>query len=350
MRQWMRERQQLLWMLGAIVFGITIFGWWFLRQPTNKNTASAPLAFLSLEKSMKAHPRWGYFEQLGKDIKLLEERLKSLGVLPENQPNEADSNRLQNLPMTMSDRMLLNSEIEMHMELMADAQRRWEQDMRDEINNQLKMKEEQLQAEIKAEVYEKQRLYKEKLEDYKDDVDLEHSLKLTNIDFKLKVPGLSEAEKLGLENEKAAIQRTMQEMIKAKEAEYAKELKEFVDHRSAEAKKVLDEYLRQLQVDAQKRLELKQKKMKQEFLDWQKQQLDKHRQSLESKKRRYSAEINQLESLRAEQELVRVRMKADIRKKLRELTEKQGISAVVLNPLFGSQPFDITSELIQLLR
>lgn len=350
MRQWMRERQQFLWIMGAILFMATAFlGWWFGVKPFNKNKAPAPLAVLSLEKSMKAHPQWSRFEKLMDDIKALEDRLKQLGLpLDEESPSQS-IDELQN-PLTMSERRLLNAEAELHMELMMETLKRWEKDNIEDIKQRMRIREEQLQEEIKDAAAEEQRRYKEKLIDYKNQVEMEFSLRIANIEFKLNVPGLSQEEKQALENEALEIKRTMQGLLQAKDAEYARELNAFVEQRQSEAKIKLEKYLGELQADAHRRMEIQQKKLRQEFQDWQNQRIKEHRQSLEKKKRQYAMELNELSSLRGKREILRIRMTADIRRKTRELAEKEGYSAVVLAPLFFSEKIDITDAIVNRYR
>lgn len=350
MRQWMRERQQLLWIVGTVVFGTTILSLWLWLQPKSEKMTTPPLAVLSMKKSMKAHPRWKRFEKLSNDIEILEEKLKSLGALPEEVSKNGTDASNDRLGFSTGDQMLFRSEMELQMEIMSQAAQRWENDLRQEIASQMKIKEEQLQNEIKDAVDERQKLYREKMDNYKQEVDLEYSLKLTNIEFKSKVPGISAEEKMLLDNEASEIKRTVQILLQSKEAEYEKELKEFVDRRRAAAKKEMEDYFHQLQADARRRSELQKKRLQQELEAWQKQRVNGFRQSMEAKKRRYAVEINALQSLRAERDLLQIRMNTDIRRKTRELAEKEGFSAVVLDPLYGSTRNDITQGLINSYR
>ena len=59
----------------------------------------------------------------------------------------------------------------------------------------MKKRSQQLNEEIEAAVKEKMALFNQQLQEYAQQVEFEYALEITNIEFKLKVPGLTDEER-----------------------------------------------------------------------------------------------------------------------------------------------------------
>ncbi|HHZ20294.1 MAG TPA: hypothetical protein GX391_07295 [Firmicutes bacterium] len=328
-----------------VVLGLLFVGL-FNRGEFSRDGDNTAIYAFSLEQTMRAHPSWGRYQQLSKEIKVLQGKLAGLGLVRTKQ-NGVNSLVNQEDSVIQSDlEQLFQKEQQIRAEMMVEALQQREQEIQEELAEKMKKRSQQLNEEIEAAVKEKMALFNQQLQEYAQQVEFEYALKITNIEFKLKVPGLTDEEKKKLTTELKSLLAEKDALLAQRKQAYDEEIREFIDRRQQAGKEELQKYSEQLREEGKRRLELYELRLKKEFEEWRQERAHSYGKEVEARREKHSAELLTLEALQAERHALQVSIKQDIRDFLRELVAQKGPTVVLVDPLVQVGKNDLTSVII----
>ena len=332
------------WLIPIILIlgvGSVVAGWLLMRNSPDRTTFMRKTAAFSLERSFKSLSQWERYKQVTEEIRILQEKLIRLGIRPPSVESELPISELE-LHFPPSEELVFKNELSLKMKLLQETMQRWDMDLKEEMEIQLKTKKEQLNNEIKVAVEDREALYTEKLQALKQELDLEYSLKIANIDFKLSVPGISEFEIEQLKKQKEALEMEKTNKLLTQKDEYGQEIKEFISRRNQTAKEEITQYITELEEEVKRRRELQQIRLRDDFEAWRKRRAEELQQDV-------SSDITNLNVLEAEKEGLRILMVNKVRRNLRRIAKEKGLSVIVGDPLFFNESMDLTTELLDLM-
>lgn len=326
--------------LAVAVVAVIKFG------PSQASGDNTVIYTFSLKKTMEAHPKWERYQQLSQEIKALQEKLSALGLVQQKPVSGSSFTDKSNAGVQSDLGQLFQNELQVRMEMSSDAMKRLEQDIQAELGKKMKDRNERIVAEIDTAVKDKQTLYEQKLKEYSQEMEFQYSLKITNIEFKLKVPGLTDEETKKLSSELQSLKEEKVSLIMERQKTYSKELQEFVQRREKAAQEELEQYLKQLQEEAKRRMELQQLRLQDELNDWRQDRLKDYEKKVEARRQEHSGELLSLQALQAEQNSLQVTIKREIRDYIREMALEQGPTVVLVDPLVQVGENDLTTEIV----
>jgi hypothetical protein len=330
-------------MIFILGIGSVVAGWALMRHNSaDRTTLVEKTAVFSLKQSLKSLPQWERYQEVTEEIRVLREKLMGLGIRPPSVESELSVPDLE-VRLPSAEEMGFKEELSLRVKLLQETMRRWDMDLKQEMESKLNAKNEQLNQEIKAAVVDQEALYSEKLQALEQEFDLEYSLKIANIDFKLSIPGLSGLEIEQLKKEKEALEQEKVERLQTRKDEYHQEIEGFISQRNQAAQEEISQYITQLEKEAKHRRELQQIRLKDDFEAWRKRRLEEIQQSA-------SSDVLDLNALEAERERIRLSMVNKVRRNLREIAKEKGLSVIVGDPLFFRESMDLTPELLNLLK
>lgn len=320
------------WILvgGSIAFfALSLGGWACWKFIIEKSPQTSSVVTFSMDKLMKVQPQWDSYDRLSQEIDEVQKKLRLTGLdLPELKGEGSETPSPGSLFFPNQDGF------QVQRGAMNQALIRMQENLANSFQGKLREKADYLQSEINTALSKQQAEYGQKFKDYQRGIELEYSLRLADLDAKLKTPGLSDEEKDSINGETGLVKSEMNSLLTSKQQSLGNEIKGWLVQQRQEAEKTMQNYQSQLKVAFDR--EMKQKA----------QQLE--------------ADVLNLNALLAQRQTLRFEMTSGIRRKLKKIAESENVSFIIANPSNGFQSTnfmlafpqgkDITNQLMNLFR
>lgn len=154
--------------------------------------------------------------------------------------------------------------------LMEEAIIRYQQQLDEEMTGRLNQKQNQLQYEVKEAINEKRRLLAEELSEFQQQIGMEYGIQLTNIQFKLNLPGLPQTDRVKLEGEVKVLEDQLRQKIEEETEKCEEKAEAFAKRRRTAASEEFFSYQQQLILENRIRLEDEKDRLEEDYLTWEK--------------------------------------------------------------------------------
>lgn len=160
-------------------------------------------------------------------------------------------------------------EVKERLALMEETLKRSQNQLDLEIQSKLRQKENQLNYEIEKAIAEKRKMLAEELAAFRGKTETEYLIRLTNLRFKLQLPGLPAEDQQRLQNEIASIEAEMRQKVEEKARELEAEATAFGERRRIAAAEEIKAYHQQLVFESELRFQEEKNRLEEDFLTWQ---------------------------------------------------------------------------------
>lgn len=221
--------------------------------------------------SQETKSPWSAYRSLRKEVNAFFQQVTNWG--PKNSAaasrHSAVGKRQNNQEDTLSDLLSYRLEVRERAQLNAETLKRFAADLEREFQSRLQKKQEQISAEIEEATEDKRWSMERKITEYNKQIEAEYFLQLTNIQFKLQLPGLPEDDQVRLKEEMAKIEDEMQVKTVKRTAEFEEELAAFIQRRVAAGEAELANFEQELLMEIKIRYQEEKSRLEEDFVAWQ---------------------------------------------------------------------------------
>lgn len=147
---------------------------------------------------------------------------------------------------------------------------RYQKQLDEEMAGRLNQKQNQLQYEVKEAINEKRGLLADELAEFQQQIEMEYGIQLTNIQFKLKLPGLPQTDRVKLEGEVKALEDQLKKKIEEETQRCEEKAEAFAKRRRTAASEEFYSYQQRLIFENRIRLEDEKDRLEEDYLAWKK--------------------------------------------------------------------------------
>ncbi|HHU50312.1 MAG TPA: hypothetical protein GXZ36_00585 [Firmicutes bacterium] len=221
--------------------------------------------------SQETKGSWSAYGSLRKEVNAFFQQITNWG--PKNSAvtsrHSAEEKRRNNQGDALSELLSYRLEIRERAQLNAETLKRFAADLEREFQSRLQKKKEQISKEIEEATEDKRLSMERKITEYNKQIEAEYFLQLTNIQFKLQLPGLPEEDQVRLKEEMAKIKDEMQVKTVTRTAEFEEELAAFIQRRVAAGEAELVNFERELLMEMRIRYQEEKSRLEEDFVAWQ---------------------------------------------------------------------------------
>jgi len=234
--------------------------------PEDSSVEGASSRLRSGEK--EAGGSWSSYRRLGQELALFFRRIGDWG--PQDSPSGSGiiPTRVRE-DEAFREVLSYRAEARERTRLLKETLERFQDELEQEVQARLKEKEKDLEKEVKAAIEDKRRMLEEKYAKYNREIQGEYLLELTNLRFKLELPGLPEEDIKSLEERISAVHEQMKEENQDKSGELEAELTAFAKRRASACDIELAKFERELVYQSKLRYEEEKSRLEKDFLAWQ---------------------------------------------------------------------------------
>jgi hypothetical protein len=260
----------LLLISSVFILGRTAF---FTDYNETENPAEE--ATVSLEPTKQALPEtksgWSAYRGLSEEVNAFfrlitdwgpKDREASTGLpAMKKQGNKQDEDQSEMLSYQL--------EVRERAQLNAETLARFAAELEQEFQSRLEKKQEQISKEIEEATKDKRKSMERKAVEYRKQIEAEYFLQLTNIQFKLQLPGLPEEDQVRLKEQMAKIKDEMQVKTEERTDEFEEELSSFIQRRVAAGEAELAQFKQELLLETRVRYQEEKSRLEEDFSSWQ---------------------------------------------------------------------------------
>lgn len=221
--------------------------------------------------SQEANGSWSAYGSLRKEVNAFFQQIANWG--PKNSAaasrDSAGGKRRNNREDTLSDLLSYRLEIRERAQLNEETLKRFAADLEREFQSRLQKKQEQISKEIEKATEDKRLSMERKITEYNKQIEAEYFLQLTNIQFKLQLPGLPEEDQVKLKAEMAKLKEEKQAKTMTRTAELEEELAAFIQRRIAAGEAELANFKQELLMEIRIRYQEEKSRLEEDFVAWQ---------------------------------------------------------------------------------
>lgn len=241
------------------------------KTPIEETTVSLEPTKKALQKNLqKTKSSWSAYRGLSKEVNAFFRLITNWG--PKDKEASAELSAMEkrgNKQENLSEILSYKLEVRERTQLNAETLVRFAADLEQEFQSRLAKKQEQISKEIEEATKDKRQSMERKAAEYKKQIEAEYYLQLTNIQFKLQLPGLPEEDQVRLKEQMAKIKDEMQGKTEERIVEFEEELSSFVQRRVEAGEAELANFKQELLLETRVRYQEEKSRLEEDFSAWQ---------------------------------------------------------------------------------
>ncbi|MEW6227628.1 MAG: hypothetical protein AB1700_05955 [Bacillota bacterium] len=356
------------------------------RQQSLRDTGEAgkPRAgFVLLDVAMKRHPLWGELAALEQEMEACKadwQRQVDASHVTEDDIAacyEAGAKALAN--GTAKGREIVQASASIYADALEKELQDIEARLEEEATRRIEARASEVRAKLDDDLYAERGRLNQEFDTFKEKAFKEYYLSLFNIQMKLKLLKLSEAERKALQEKLAKLTAEMQVKIEAKQREVDAAFAAYAEKRRAEAEAEIEEFRTDQERDVSLKLKEEQARLEKGLRDrllamdlslradaekWREEAVRRAKIELSARREQIAGEFAakeaaftaKWEKLKARRDEIYARIRDDVRKAAHEVERDKGIKVTVLE---SSEPtgaratpdgYDLTEQVLKVIR